>query len=250
MLVPQLQTRRAKYHIKTPIDIDKYSLTWFSALFRKLPEYSLKEKQQLPQHARYKLTLLKNPSHSIKPVKVKKRAADLFYLQTLYDQIKEFLPLMKLGHDGIRYYAKSVIKSDIFHLFRRSDESRYIHVIAFIAHQYYRLQDNLVDVLLSVMQSFRNSTSREYRDWYYDHREDRNLALKSLLCSLDDGVFGVLSDIQIVLKTPEISDAEKLGQIQALVNKNKVVMDKSTELRASIESRQEGQQYSKRLCRV
>lgn len=210
-------------------------------------EEAIKDGVKSPKHARYKLTLLKKPSHSTKPLKVKERAADLFYLHTLYGQIKEVLPLLNLGHDGIRYYAKSVIKSDIFHLFRRSDESRYIHVIAFIAHQYYRLQDNLADVLLSVMQSFRNSTTREHRDWCYDHREDRNLSLKSLISSLDDGVFGVLADIQVVLQTPAISEVEKLWHIQALVNKSQVVMVKSTALKASIESTQEDKQYSKIL---
>jgi len=37
-----------------------------------------------------------------------------------------------------------VIKSDIFQLNQRREEDRYVHVIAFITHQYYRLQDNLV----------------------------------------------------------------------------------------------------------
>jgi hypothetical protein len=50
---------------------------------------------------------------------------------------------------GIRYYAESVLRSEIFQPTRRDDPDPYLHVIAFIAHQFYRLQDNLVDVSLA-----------------------------------------------------------------------------------------------------
>ena len=74
------------------------------------------------------------------------------------------LSAMNLNYEGIRYYAGSVIKAKIFQLNQRSDEDRYVHVTAFIAHQYYRLQDNLVDVMLSVVQSFQNSARRSIRN--------------------------------------------------------------------------------------
>ena len=212
-------------------------------------ESSVKEGIYLSKPARYKLTLLKKPSHSTKPAKVKERAADLVYLKTLYGHIEKILPLLNLGHDGIRYYAKNVIKSDMFQINQRANEDRYIHTIAFIAHQYYRLQDNLADVMLSVIQSFRNSTTREYRDWCYDHREDRDLSLKSLLSNLDDGVLNVLSDIQIVLEATETSDSEKLMHIQALVNKNQTIFQESQDLKASIESTKDDEQYYKILGR-
>lgn len=52
-------------------------------------ESSVKEGIYLSQPARYKLTLLKKPSHSTKPVKVRERAADLVYLKTLYGKIEK-----------------------------------------------------------------------------------------------------------------------------------------------------------------
>jgi len=45
-----------------------------------------------------------------------------------------------LGQDSIEYYAYGVIKAQIFSkLTRRAQRERYLHLIAFIAHQYYRL---------------------------------------------------------------------------------------------------------------
>jgi hypothetical protein len=81
---------------------------------------------------------------------------------------------------GIQYYSYGVIKAQIFQLTRRAERERYLHLIAFIAHQYYRLHDNLVDVLLSSLQSFHNSALREHKDQCYVRREHRNESLKML----------------------------------------------------------------------
>ena len=113
------------------------------------------------KHARYKLTLLKKLSQSTRPVQIKERVADLIYVAELYASISPIFPVLNLGHEGIRYFAHSVIKSDMFQLNQRDEEDRYIHVVAFMAHQYYRLQDNLVDTLLSTTKSFQNSAQRD-----------------------------------------------------------------------------------------
>lgn len=104
---------------------------------------------------------LKNLSQSTRPTKVREKANDLNYLAELYRELTPVLSAMNLNYEGIRYYAGSVIKAKIFQLNQSSDVDRYVHVTAFIAHQYYRLQDNLVDVILSVVQSFQNSAQRE-----------------------------------------------------------------------------------------
>ena len=65
----------------------------------------------------------------------------------LYDQLSPTLQSLALMPGWMRYYAESVLRSEIFQLTRRDDPDRYLHLIAFIAHQFYRLQDNLVEVL-------------------------------------------------------------------------------------------------------
>ncbi len=124
------------------------------------------------KYARYKLTLLKKLSQSTRPTKIKERVVDLIYIAELYDSISPIFPGLNLGHEGIQYFVNSVIKSDMFQLNQRDKEDRYIHVIAFIAHQYYRLQDNLVDTLLSTTKSFQNSAQCDHKDWCY--RSTRN----------------------------------------------------------------------------
>jgi hypothetical protein len=86
----------------------------------------------------YKLTLMKKLSQSTKPSKIKERVADLDLVKRLHLQLSRALRALALKPEGIRYYADNVIRSKVFQLIRRNDPDRYLHLLAFIAHQYYR----------------------------------------------------------------------------------------------------------------
>ena len=170
------------------------------------------------KYARYKLTLLKNLSQSTKPSKIKERTDDLSYIVELYNSLSPILSVLNLGYEGIRYFANSVIKADIFQLNQRSEEDRYVHVIAFIAHQYYRLQDNLVDTLLSTVNSFQNGAKRDHKDWCYEQRKNQFGSLKILAVSLDVNVFDVLSQIREITQNDKADAISKLDRICKLLD--------------------------------
>ena len=128
---------------------------------------------------------------------------------------------MKLKQDGIKYFAESILKPQIFQLHQRSDEDRYLHAIAFIAHQYFRLQDNLVDVLLSVVRTFQNTAQRKYTDLCYEQRKTQQKHLSSFLSRLDEDVFGLLKGIRALSQDKDVSDAEKVKAIRLLLDENK-----------------------------
>ena len=80
---------------------------------------------------------------------------------------------LDLTDDGIEYYAQSVLKFQVFQMLRRSDEDRYLHVIAFIVHQYFKLQDGLVDTLIQVVQKTANKVSEQQKTFYFEQRGER-----------------------------------------------------------------------------
>ena len=187
-------------------------------------------------NAAYKLTLMKKLSQSTKPAKVKERVADLQLVEARYRLLKPVLDHLTLGQDGIQYYAYGVIKAQIFQLTRRAERERYLHLIAFIAHQYYRLHDNLVDVLLTSLQSFHNSALREHKDQCYVRREQRNESLKVLVGFLDHGVLETLALIGAVAKNSELTDAEKVQRICALLTDNQVTQSLDPEQLAELKA--------------
>lgn len=167
--------------------------------------------------AAYKLTLLKKLSQSTKPSKIKKRVSDLELIRSLYFNLQPILNVLNLSHEGIRYFAHSVIKSEIFQVARRADEDRYLHIIAFIVHQYFRLQDNLVDSLLSSLQSYVNSSHREHKEKCYECRQQKNQLIKGFVNCLDEGFFDVLAVIKAITENEALGDNEKIQKIKAIL---------------------------------
>jgi TnpA family transposase len=166
--------------------------------------------------------------------------ADLDLVRDLYHQLRPALQALALKPGGILYYAYSVLRSEIFQLIRRNDPDRYLHLLAFIAHQYYRLQDNLVDALLASLRSFHNGAIRAHKEQCYARRELRNESLKALLGGLERGLVGTLTTIGSITEDRTLSDTEKVTRIRALLAQQEtrrlLEKDPVAELKASLVS--------------
>src|SRR6266511_1555188 len=158
------------------------------------------------QIQRAKLTMLKKFSHSTKPSKIKANIADLQILQTLCKELKPVIYAINLSVESIRYYANIVIKSEIFQVSRRADEDRYLHLIAFIVHQFFRLQDLLADALLISVQNTLNVVEREHKEKYYEERKHKNSSIQKIVDSIDKNVIGVLADITKIVYNVDFDD--------------------------------------------
>lgn len=167
--------------------------------------------------SRYRLTLLKKLSQSTRPTRIKESVVDFQTLSELYQQFVDILPVLDLGSEGIRYYAGSVAKSQIFQLTRRADSDRYVHAIAFITHQLYRLQDNLVDVWLNVVRSFQNTVSREHKEQIFTQRKRVDEKTINLLNRLGTDVLSLIHKVRQVTDDEHLSDHEKVEHIRLLV---------------------------------
>ena len=207
---------------KELVDIIKQSLTkdarqFLDQLF--VQSHSLDGEENSSPTTAYKLTLLKRFSQSTRPSKVKERVADFKLFSGFFAKVEPILGRLELGQDGIRHYANSVLKSEIFQVTRRTDEDRYLHAIAFIAHQYVRLQDNLVDSLLSSLRSYQNSALREHKEQCYARRKQYNQSVQALLDYIDEHPLSTLDRIRGITEQAGLSDAQKVSRIRALLER-------------------------------
>jgi Tn3 transposase DDE domain/Domain of unknown function (DUF4158) len=168
----------------------------------------------------YRLTLLKRLSQSTRVSAVKQRTVDLATLKSMHDQVLLLLPALGLGWDGVDYFANSVIRSQMFQLMRRKDADRYLHVIAFVAHQYYCLQDNLVETLLTTVQAHQNACLKEIKEQSFQGHSKRNDLLAQLLETLDSGVFHVLSEARDLIHDAGLADDVKIQRLRSLLPSN------------------------------
>ncbi len=170
---------------------------------------------------RYRLTLLGRISQSTRPGKIRKTVADLEILAELHGKITPVLEILDIGSEGIRYYAGGVHRSEMFQLQRRSNADRYLHAIAFIADQHHRLQDATVDMLLSVMQSFRTTVDREYKNEVFTRRKAVDARFGKLLDDVDAEVSNLRHGIRVLLDHETMSDARKLDSIRTMLDRDR-----------------------------
>ena len=196
---------------------------------------------------RYRLTLLKRFSQSTRPSRIKTNVEDLHTLRELYQQIDTVADTLNLTQDGVRYYATSVIKSEVFQIARRADEDRYLHLVCFVTHQFFRLQDTLLDVLLTCVQSVLNACRRGHKELSYEDRQEHRRSVKALVTVVQQGACAPLAQIEHIAFQDGVSDAEKVCQIQAVLTAGKpqreTVEQQVTRLSEQVGATEDAQYY-------
>lgn len=188
-------------------------------LLKEDSEYIHGEKKDL-KLKRYRLTLLKKSNQSMKPFKIKENIDDLQSLKPLFNNLKPVLERLGLSSEIIQYYAQIVIKSNIFQMYRRED-NRYLLLIAFVAHQFYQLNDILIEILIQSVQTALNSSVREHKEKFFEERQSRNQMMGEVSTKLTHYI-NLLQQIATTVQDPTLSDEIKIRTIkQILPNEQK-----------------------------
>lgn len=196
---------------------------------------------------RYRLTLLKKPNQSTRPAKIRANLVDLDTVQTLYLDLMPVVQRLNLSYESIRYYAYSVIKAQIPQVSRRADEDRFLHLIAFIVYQTFKLNDLLIDTLLSAVQAAVNAAEKEQKEVYFRERDQRNQSFATLVEQFRQNVQATLSAIRTIVADAKLNDSQKVVLIDGVLNdkptKPAQVEQQIDEFKQSAVKIQQGQDY-------
>jgi TnpA family transposase len=195
---------------------------------------------------RYRLTLLKRPFLSTRPLKIKANLSDLDALQTLYLDLKPVVERLDLSYECTRYYAYSVIKAQIPQVSRRSGDDRLLHLIAFVVYQTFKLNDTLIDMLLSAVQTAVNGAEKAQKEASFEEREQRSESLATLADKLRQSIRETLSSIRHIVADAQLSDNQKVILIGDAVNTRNAttgVENKIDEFKKDVRKLQQGGDY-------
>lgn len=166
---------------------------------------------------RAKITLLKNPSQSLKPAAIKSNLNDWKVLQSIYEKISNVIENLDLSSETLRYYANAVLKSELFQISRQKDETRYLHLLAFIASQTFRYQDVVVDSFLQTVQNITNSASQELREKLFRERKQRRSELRSFVQTIQMDIFQPFLVVDQIVASDKLPPDEKLSEIKTIL---------------------------------
>lgn len=178
----------------------------------------LMEQDEGPKGDRlYRLTNLKRHSQSVKPLAVKARLASHEHLSALFHKVEPIIALLGWDQNSLKSYASAVIKYDLHDLRRRKDADRYLHLIAFVVHQFYTLQDNLVATLLNSVKAAQNIASREHKDWCYAERKSQAAKLQARIEAFEAHFKAAMGSLRKVFEADDLTDNEKLASLHLML---------------------------------
>ncbi len=170
---------------------------------------------------RHRLTLLKQSNQSTKPSRIKENISDLQSLHTIFQKLEPVISKLGLSSEIVLYYAQIVIKSKIFQMHRR-EEKKHILLLTFVIHQFYQLNDIIIEILMHTVQSALNSSIRDNKEKYYEERKSRHQGIAELSQKLTK-YLDILEKIEITVRNMELSDEVKVGVVkQFLLNDPKM----------------------------
>ena len=179
-----------------------------------------KNAQEDTRTNQYKLTLLKRFSQSLKPQQIAKNIEAFDVLQELFEIAYPVVQKLDLNNEGIRYYATSVHKNQVFQIKRKADNNRYLHLLTFVTHQFYQLQDILVETLISAVTTSYNVAERNAKEYYYKIRNEQTKNTAQLV-SRSETMLETLESVKAILMDYSLDDTLKVEKAMRLLSPKK-----------------------------
>ena len=102
-------------------------------------------------------------------------------VEELFTTLQPIIKALNLSANSCRYYATWVQKAKLSQIRQFPDPNKiYLHLIAFIQHQYYLRQDTFVDILLKCIQTVKNTTAKRLNEADQLSRPERKAAVRHL----------------------------------------------------------------------
>ena len=112
---------------------------------------------------RYKLASLKKINYSLKPGKITQNLSQLETCRELYENLSKVIESLNLSSGITDYYFNLAKRSDMYQLNRKNKTKIYLHLICFITHQYFTLQDALIDKMQLCVKHASNQADKEHK---------------------------------------------------------------------------------------
>lgn len=178
-------------------------------------KYDLEE-NKYSKVKRYKITRLKKINYSTRPSKIKENTANMAIFKDLYHLLNNVINDLNLSNETIRYYAYWASKTDVFTINRKEERKIYLALICFLIHQYFTLQDTLVDSLSNSVNSIINAAIRDDKEQYFISRQEREKKTLEII-NIAESNFNFTKHIRKITYDIGLSDYQKIEKIKLVL---------------------------------
>ncbi len=164
------------------------------------------------------ITRLKQINQSLRPSDIQENVKTFIQIKHYFDEFKLIYNELDLSDQATEYFAIWVQKAESFQISSVSDKyNLYLHLLAYIKHQYFSRQDTLIDIFLKSVQSALNTARKQLLIEEKKTCSDRNKSIKQLTQSNKDTRL-LIDEITQIVKYSDIPGVDKLQQIEVLID--------------------------------
>jgi TnpA family transposase len=165
---------------------------------------------------------LKTINQSVKPKSIQASMAQFKKVKAYFLKLKPAIDGLNLSPNSSAYYATWVQKAKLSQLKQFPDKDKlYLHLLAFIQHQFYLRQDYFVDVVLKCVQSIKSTASKKLKESDQLTRTERRKAVRYLSKSHHQHQ-ELIDEINHVAKSTLFTDSTKIDKINVLLDAHKI----------------------------
>ncbi|MEW8287035.1 MAG: Tn3 family transposase [Candidatus Thiodiazotropha endolucinida] len=211
-----------KDHLDEQIAVVKKHLSLHDAnLIDELFEKSRNTYDKMEAH---RLTLLKKLKQSTKTNTIRENVAAFDILKPLYEIANPIVNHLDFNNDGLKRYALSVQRRQVFQIKRLKDSDRHLHALIYVVYQFQQLVDTLIDTFKAAVKSSVNKAEKLAKDEYYRQRKEQTGHTQQLVLDAVDLV-SVIEKVEESLTNPIFSDSEKIETSLKLIGPKRLSIE-------------------------
>lgn len=186
-------------------------------------------KDNASSRSKHPITSLKTISQSLKAGEISRSVA---YTELFRDYFRDFSTCIEgisLSDQATEYYTTWLHKANAQQLSQFSDRNKaYLHLLAFIKHQFYKRQDTLVDILLKSVTAAIHAAKKHVADIDQATKAERNNAIQALSKSHKTAT-QMLKEVSSIVKAPYATPSEKYYKIEELIQDYEECLDEKND---------------------
>ena len=175
------------------------------------------------RYANAPIVPLRNINLSARTGKIKESTREFSIIKDLFEKTSKSMQSLSMPKAMLKYYAVWTQKAKVTQLMQLNNpHEKYLHLVSFVAHQYYCRQDIFVDIWLQLTQSTVTRIEKAHEKEDKNAKKERERATKALSTSYKDKT-QLLMAINVVLNNGDLSAEEKVDEIKSIIGNGTAV---------------------------
>lgn len=163
------------------------------------------------------ITQLKQTNQSLRPIDIQENIKIFTLIKKYFEELQPAYQNLDLSDQATEYFAIWVEKASSSQINSFNNKYKlYLHLLAYIKHQYVTKQDLLIDIFLKSVQSTLNTAKKQLTTHEKITRSNRNESIKQLTKLSKDSRL-LIEEINQVVKNSALLEKDKLHKIETLL---------------------------------